>query len=48
MLPGIATSPDPMPSALNLTPEKLAMHAWLGIHGVNGLASERKPNVDKR
>ena len=48
VVPGIATTSDQMPSALNLTPEKLAIHVWLKNHGVSGLASERKPNVDKR
>ena len=48
MVPGIATTPDPMPSALNQTPEKLAIFVWLKIHAVSGLASERKSNVDNR
>ena len=37
-----------MPSALNQTPEKLAILVWLKIHAVGGLASERKSNVDNR
>ena len=48
VVPGIATTPDPMPSALYQTPEKLAILVWLKINAVSGLASERKPNVDKR
>ncbi|QNJ22417.1 hypothetical protein SynMITS9220_01113 [Synechococcus sp. MIT S9220] len=40
VVPGIATTPDPMPSALNLTSEKLAIDVWFKNDGVCRLASE--------